>query len=91
MKNKPTYDELARRVSELERRIKELEAQPREQHFHYHPPIYQQPYAPPVLPEPYKIVIGDPSPYQTTTITWPDTASWASGLGQLSLERPGSQ
>lgn len=82
MKAKPTYDDLARRVEDLERRVQELEAQPREQHFHYHPPIYQQPCIPyvspaaPPPPTPYKIVIGDPvpNPWDTTTVTW--TPSW---------------
>lgn len=35
------------RIEQLERRVKQLEAQPKETHFHYYPPVYQQPYAPP--------------------------------------------
>lgn len=44
--------ELEKRVGDLERRVKELEAAPKEQHTHFHsyPPVYQQPYQPPVIP-----------------------------------------
>lgn len=61
------------RIVELERRVKELEAQPREYHYHYHPPVFQQPYAAPAT-IPGQIYIGDP-PYNPNTTTWVDTVN----------------
>ena len=79
MKN-PTIEELQARIVELERRIAVLEAQPREQHYHYHHPIYQQPYGvpdtvtQPLQPiTPYKVYIGDPPGWMdNSTVTWTD-------------------
>lgn len=62
------------RIAELERQVKELEARPRENHFHYYPPVFQQPYVPPtqtqpLIPtwEPWRITCGDPLPLGSTT------------------------
>jgi hypothetical protein len=63
-----TKQDLEERVAELERRVKELEAQPREQHFHYHPPVYVPPPQPAPAEQPYRIYIGDPPGWGTTTI-----------------------
>lgn len=63
MKAKPTYEELARRVEELEKRVQQLEAQPREHHYHYHPPAIQPTYQPVTLPSsPVYPYVGDPLP-----------------------------
>ena len=77
---KSGVEQLKARIVELERRVKELEAQPREQHFHYHSPVYQQPYGvPDAIPvplqptSPYKIKIGDPS-----TVPNPLIPKWGS-------------
>jgi hypothetical protein len=64
--------ELLERVGEIERRVKELEAQPREYHYHYHPPAVQQPYTSPVIPG--STWIGDP-PYQPNSTAWVDNVN----------------
>jgi hypothetical protein len=77
-------NELERKVADLERRVKELEGQPREQHFHYHPPVYVQPAQPIPTQEPYRIYIGDP-PGWGTIVTSPwipnsnGTVTWSGG------------
>lgn len=51
------------RIDELERRVKELEAQPRQNHFHYYPPVFQPSYVPSsqTMPSGY-VYTGDPLP-----------------------------
>lgn len=72
MQKQDKLSELERRVGELERRVKELETRPTEHHFHYHPPVYVQPYAPAV---PDAAPINPPwrSPWVTTTHPYPMT------------------
>lgn len=81
-----TKKELEDRVVELERRIRELEARPRELHTHYHSPVYQQPYTPPLQPvAPFRPYVGDPlPPWGSTTCVFPDgngdgTITWSGG------------
>lgn len=76
-----TKKQLEDRVAELERRVHELETAPKEQHYHYYPPVYQPPVQPlaPTLPNyPNKIYIGDAPPWGTTTCGLiPNTAGTA--------------
>lgn len=77
---KDREQKILERITDLERRVKELEAQPREYHYHYHPPVFQQP-SPATIPG--QIYIGDP-PYNPSGTTW----VWRDANGAISHNRP---